>query len=150
MLNLKNWLVLPLQLRAIAKNNFDKEEYTMKKIEVYDPPMCCSTGVCGANVDEKLIEFAGALKTLSNAGIEVRRFNMAQEPQAFVKNAKVKQLLKEKGQNSLPFIFVDDKLKWFGKVPSVSELLKVFGVDKDPEKFKLFGGGCGGGRGCCG
>ena len=119
----------------------------MKKIEIYDPPMCCSTGICGTNVDEKLIEFASVLKTLSNSGVVVERFNMAQEPQAFVKNKKVKQLLDEKGQNALPFIFVDSELKWSGKIPPVIEILKVFGISEKPKVSPKSGCGCEGG--CC-
>lgn len=95
----------------------------MKKIEIYDPPMCCSSGVCGTKVDEKLVEFAGILKILANSGIVVERFNMSQQPEAFVKNARVKQVLGEKGQSALPLIFVDGELRWWGELPTAQELL---------------------------
>lgn len=119
----------------------------MKKIEIYDPPMCCSSGVCGTTVDQKLVEFASVLKTLSSSGIVVQRFNMAQQPQAFVKNAKVKQLLDEKGQNALPFIFVDDELKWFGQIPSTIEILKTFKINQKTQPIKRTSCCCEGG--CC-
>ena len=121
-----------------AMDNFAKEQIEMlekiaqnsnKIIKVYDPPMCCSTGVCGINVDPKLVEFASTLKTLSASGIVVERYNLAQEPQAFVENIKVKELLTEKGQDALPFIFIDDELKWFGKIPSKADILNAFGID---------------------
>ena len=115
----------------------------MKKIEIYDPPMCCSTGVCGTKVDEKLVEFASVLKTLSNSGVVVRRFNMSQEPEAFVKNVKVKLLLTEKGQSALPFIFVDDELKWSGKIPSKADILKVAKIIPKPQTTKKSSCCCG-------
>jgi len=31
------------------------------KIQVLDPPRCCSTGVCGPNVDPELVRFAADL-----------------------------------------------------------------------------------------
>ncbi len=112
----------------------------MKKIQIYDPPMCCSTGVCGTKVDEKLIEFANVLKMLSSRGVAVERFNMAQTPQAFIENIKVKDLLTEKGQSVLPLIFVNDELKWSGKIPPAKELLKAFGIEHKPQNIN---------RGCC-
>ena len=119
----------------------------MKKIKIYDPPMCCSTGVCGTKVDEKLIEFANALKMLSGCGVVVERFNMAQTPQAFIENIKVKELLTEKGQNVLPLIFINDELKWSGKIPPAKELLKAFGIEHKPQIANK--GGCCGGSSCC-
>ena len=119
----------------------------MKKIEIYDPPMCCSTGVCGTKVDKKLIEFASAIKILADSGVVVERFNMAQTPQAFIENIKVKELLTGKGKNALPFIFVNGELKWSGKIPSSKELLKAFGIEhksKDADK-----GSCCCDEGCC-
>jgi len=120
----------------------------VKKIEIYDPPMCCSTGVCGTKLDKKLIEFANALTTLSLSGVIVERFNMAQTPRVFIENLKVKELLIRKGQNALPFIFVNGELKWSGKIPSAKELLKVFGVEHKPQTINE--GGCCGDGGCCG
>ena len=55
----------------------------MKKLEVYDPAMCCSTGVCGPEVDPVLVTFAADLKWVAEQGVIVQRFNLGQEPQAF-------------------------------------------------------------------
>jgi glutaredoxin len=117
------------------------------KIQVYDPPMCCSTGVCGTNVDKKLVEFASALKTLAESGVIVERFNMAHTPQAFIENVKVKELLTQKGQKSLPYIFVNDELKWSGKIPATKDLFKACGIEYKPQAGNK--GGCCGDTGCC-
>lgn len=68
----------------------------MKKIEIYDPAMCCSTGVCGPSPDEDLVAFAGELKSMSGAA-EIQRFNLAQQPAAFAANPLVQQILSEEG-----------------------------------------------------
>ena len=34
----------------------------MTHLQVFDPPMCCSTGVCGPQVDPELPRFAAARK----------------------------------------------------------------------------------------
>ena len=52
------------------------------KIDVYDPPMCCPTGVCGTDADDVLARFAADLDWLARQGVQVRRYNLSQEPQA--------------------------------------------------------------------
>ena len=65
----------------------------MKTIEVYDPAMCCSTGVCGPEVDPVLVAFAADLKWVADQGVTVRRYNLGQEPQAFAANPAVVKLV---------------------------------------------------------
>ncbi len=89
----------------------------MKTIQVYDPPMCCSTGVCGPNVDPILPRFAGFLSQLGSAGVKVERFNLAQQPLAFVQNPAVKALLDTAGMDALPAIFIDGELALKGSYP---------------------------------
>ena len=60
-----------------------------KKIEVFDPSMCCSTGVCGTEVDPKLVQFASDLAWLKQQGVLVERFNLAQQQGAFASNPLV-------------------------------------------------------------
>ena len=61
----------------------------MKKLEIYEPAMCCSTGVCGVDVDPVLVQFVGDLQWLAEQGVEVARHNLSQEPQAFASNRDV-------------------------------------------------------------
>jgi hypothetical protein len=69
----------------------------IKTLKVYDPAMCCPTGVCGPNVDKALVEFAGAAKTDASHGVLVDRWNLAQQPQAFTENLAEKDLLVKLG-----------------------------------------------------
>lgn len=89
----------------------------MKSVQVYDPAMCCSSGVCGPDVDPALVAVAGFLRQLGEHGVKVERFNLAQQPMAFVQNARVKALLQEKGADVLPLVFVDGELAREGGYP---------------------------------
>ena len=90
----------------------------MKKIQVYDKPMCCSTGVCGPQVDPVLPRFAADLAWLKSQGHLVDRFNLAQQPAAFVQNAEVQQLLATQGTDCLPLITVDGRIQSHSEYPT--------------------------------
>jgi hypothetical protein len=94
----------------------------MKKLEIYDPPMCCSTGLCGPQVDPVLVRFAADVKWLQEQGIHVRRFNLSQNPAAFVENERVKQALAGKGEAALPLVLVDGQVAATGRYPERAEL----------------------------
>ncbi len=100
----------------------------MKGIEIYDPAMCCSTGVCGPDVDPVLVGFAADVKWLQEQGIEVRRFNLSQSPAAFVENELVKQALTERGEAALPIILSGDKILATGRYPKRDELAAWTGL----------------------
>ncbi|MHB8182522.1 MAG: arsenic metallochaperone ArsD family protein [Candidatus Desulforudaceae bacterium] len=63
----------------------------MRNITIFDPAMCCSTGLCGASPNRELMRVAADLKRLGNQGVNVKRFNLSQEPQAFVADKEVQQ-----------------------------------------------------------
>jgi len=100
----------------------------MPVIQVFDPPLCCSTGVCGPSVDPELARFSADLAWLKAPGVEVRRFNLAQSPAAFVEHAVVKQALAERGNDCLPLILVDDRMAVEGSYPSRETLAALSGV----------------------
>lgn len=103
----------------------------MKRVEVFDPPMCCSTGVCGPKVDPALVKFAADLHWLANQKIAVERYNLAQQPQAFAANALVKTALHEHGNDCLPLILLDGSIISEGRYPSREELARLAGVQAD-------------------
>ena len=87
----------------------------MKTIQVYDPPMCCSTGLCGTEIDPALVSFAALLTQLSQQGVKVERFNLGQQPMAFVQNPAVKALLDQEGVAALPLILLDGEVHLKGR-----------------------------------
>ncbi len=93
----------------------------MKTIQVYDPPMCCSTGLCGNDIDPTLVSFAALLTQLSQKGVKVERFNLGQQPMAFVQNGAVKGLLDKEGVEALPLLFVDGEVHMKGRYPTDDE-----------------------------
>lgn len=93
----------------------------MKKITIYDPAMCCSSGVCGPDVDPLLPRFAGMLSQLKTVGVEVERYNLAQEPMAFAQNTAVRAELEKSGTEALPLIYVDGQLELKGRYPETPE-----------------------------
>ena len=74
----------------------------MKTIQVFDPALCCSTGVCGVDVDQALVSFSADLDWAKQNGAKIERFNLAQQPMAFADNAVVKSFLQRSGPEALP------------------------------------------------
>lgn len=103
----------------------------MKKVEVFDPPMCCSTGVCGPNVDSRLVKFAADLHWLANQKIAVERYNLAQQPQAFAASEIVRAALQKYGNECLPLILLNGAIVSRGRYPSRDELANLTGVEPE-------------------
>jgi hypothetical protein len=112
-------------------DNRIKEEALMTRVEVFDPPMCCSTGVCGPSVDSALARFAADLHWLANQRIAVERYNLAQQPQAFVASEVVKTALKQYGNECLPLILLNGAVVSQGRYPTRDELARLTGVEPD-------------------
>jgi SAM-dependent methyltransferase len=126
-------------------------EKTMKTIKVYDKPMCCSTGICGPEVDPVLPKFAADLEWLRTQGHHVERFNLAQQPQAFIDNKSIHQLLSTAGTDCLPVVMVDGEIVSQTNYPSREDFSAwVNGTAAKPMlPVSQGGGGCCGTTGCC-
>ena len=122
------------------------------KFEIYDPAMCCSTGVCGPSVDPELVRIQESLRQIQKQApdIQVKRYGLSAEPQAFVANASVTELLKSEGPECLPLTYVDGKLLSKGGYPSNAQIQDVL---KRADIDVVFGdkkkGSCGCKSGCC-
>ncbi len=99
----------------------------MPKVQVFDPAMCCSTGVCGPVVDPALVRFASDLEWLKESGVEVERFNLSQEPAAFVGNPVVADALRGR-TDALPLVLVDGKIVAQGSYPERDALAGLVGL----------------------
>src|SRR5512141_1222418 len=107
----------------------------MKKLQVFDPALCCSTGVCGVDVDQALVGFAADVDWAKQNGAQIERFNLAQQPLAFAENATVKAFLESAGQEGLPLFLVDGAVVLSGRYPSRDELVKWLGLMSTPSLF---------------
>lgn len=92
------------------------------QIDIFDPVLCCASGVCGPQVDPKLLKIAGDLRWVQDNGGQVRRFNLGQNPAAFVQNGKVRHELSLGGEAVLPLILVDGEVALRGRYPTREEL----------------------------
>jgi AhpD family alkylhydroperoxidase len=105
----------------------------MKTIEVFDPAMCCSTGICGPDVDPALVRFAADLDWLTGQGVTVQRYNLAQQPGEFAGRPVVATALQTKGDASLPLILVDGAAVSEGEIPPRARLAEWAGVEAPSE-----------------
>lgn len=100
----------------------------MKSLEVYDPPLCCATGVCGPDVDPALVQFASDLNWLAEHGVKVSRYNLAQQPSAFAANASVASALQSRGNACLPLVLVDGEIVTQSIHPTRAQLASLVGL----------------------
>jgi hypothetical protein len=96
-------------------------------LRIFDPAMCCSTGVCGPGVDPELARFAADLDWLEKQGVKVERFNLSQQPAAFAETPAVKRAL-ERGTDVLPLVLVGDRIAMEGAYPSRETLAALAGI----------------------
>ena len=123
----------------------------MKKMIIFEPAMCCSTGVCGPGVDPKLLRVSTVINNLKNKGIIVERYNLSSNPQAFVDNKVINEMLNTKGIDILPIVMVDGEIVKKADYPSNEEFCKILDVPESYIKTTLTikSKGCGCKDGCC-
>ncbi|WP_353094858.1 arsenite efflux transporter metallochaperone ArsD [Tissierella praeacuta] len=128
----------------------------MKKMVIFDPAMCCTTGVCGPSVDKELLRVATIINRLEKKGILVERHNLTNNPQIFVDNKIVNKMLNDEGVDVLPITIVDGEVVKTKEYPTNEELIKMLEVPKEyilseigARKAKKQNNNCCGGKGCC-
>jgi hypothetical protein len=123
----------------------------MAKMIIFDPAMCCSTGLCGPVINPELLRISTALSNLEKNGVKVERYNLNNNPQAFVDNIVVSEILNRDGVDVLPVTIVDGKIVKTKSYPTNDELLKFLSVPENYLKAKktLEVKDCGCDDGCC-
>ncbi len=101
----------------------------MSKLKIYEPAMCCETGVCGVDADAVLITFTADIEWLKKQGVSVERFNLAQEPAAFISDTQIKAEINEKGETCLPLLMLEDRIISRGSYPDRSQLTALTGLE---------------------
>ena len=118
----------PYVLPDNLKKYFTGKKSMIKKMQIYEPAMCCPTGLCGVSIDPELLRLSGVLETLKKNGITVDRFNLTSAPLEFVKNTKVNDRLTDEGAEVLPIIIVDEKIVITKRYPTNIEFVKLLGL----------------------
>jgi hypothetical protein len=119
----------------------------MKSIQIFDPALCCSTGVCGTEVDQALVTFSADVDWAKQNGAAIERFNLAQQPMVFAETQVVQSYLERSGEEALPLVLVDGEVALAGRYPSRAELSRWIGVAQPVEAFKVVS--CCSGPECC-
>jgi hypothetical protein len=119
----------------------------MTTVQVFDRPMCCSTGVCGPEVDPVLVRFSSDIEWLRGQGIQVARYNLAQQPGEFAAHADVVAVLQSAGTACLPVVRVNGAIVSYGRYPSRALLARWCGLV--PEERPVAASSCCGSSGCC-
>jgi len=100
----------------------------MKKMQIFEPAMCCSTGLCGVSVDPELLRISTVLSALEKNGVKVERYNLSGSPQEFVNNRVINDYIKEKGVEGLPAVVLDNEVVITGRYPSNDEFVKLLDI----------------------
>jgi glutaredoxin len=101
----------------------------MKEIKIYDPALCCPTGLCGVNIDPELMRIAVVVETLKRKGISIERFNLRDHPQVYVANKVINDFLMKEGAEKLPVTTVDGKVEITGAYPTNAQIAEWLGID---------------------
>ena len=124
----------------------------MSRLQVFDKPLCCSSGICGPDVDLALVTFSADLQWLERQGVQVKRINPAHEPTLFAASELVREELKRHGNECLPLVVVNDTVVSRGVFPSRTQLASWTGLPLSslPELPVMKTGCCGDTQGTTG
>jgi len=122
-----------------------------RRLELFEPAMCCQTGVCGPSVDQQLIDVREDLRWVASRGTEVTRHNLSLDPDAFVANSKITGLMAAFGEGALPALVVDGEIAVHGRYPTREELASLLDTKLEAVARPVADGsacGCGPGGSC--
>ncbi len=117
----------PLEAKGTAMTPVDLKGTAMT-VEVFEPALCCATGVCGEDVDQSLVTFSADLDYVRGSGGNVRRYNLASEPLAFAESEAVRGFLQVVGSKGLPLVLVNGVTAMTGGYPDRARLAEWAGV----------------------
>jgi arsenite-transporting ATPase len=100
----------------------------LNRIQVFEPALCCATGVCGEDVDQELVTFSADMDFVRSRGGDVSRYNLASEPLVFAETAAVRGFLQVVGSKGLPLVLVDGVTALTGGYPDRAQLAEWAGV----------------------
>jgi hypothetical protein len=106
----------------------------IQKLEIYDPPMCCPTGVCGPFIDPVLMRFTADVAWLQIQGVAVERYNLSQQPDVFAGNKILREAMEKDGTDCLPLILADGAIVAQGIYPNREDLGRFAGLEDEQEK----------------
>jgi hypothetical protein len=91
-------------------------------VELFDPPMCCPTGLCGPTLDQTLLDVSDMILALKAQNIRIERYQMTSHPHNFLSNAEVMGLVRERQMEALPITVVQGQVIKSGAYPTLAEV----------------------------
>jgi glutaredoxin len=133
-----------------AERGEKKEVPTLKKMKIFEPALCCPTGLCGVGADPELLRISTVLEALKKHGANVDRFNLASAPAEFITDPIMNAYLHEKGMEGLPAVMVDGEIVMGGRYPGNEEFTELLGLPANVlgTRNPSASGGCGCEGGC--
>jgi hypothetical protein len=95
---------------------------TAPEVEIFDPPLCCPTGLCGPVLDTTLVDLGEVIVALESEGRTVVRHMMTNDPQAFLRNREVYEAIGARKLEVLPITVVRGRIVKTGAYPTLDEL----------------------------
>jgi hypothetical protein len=108
--------------QPIPISDLFQPKITKADVEIFDPPMCCPTGMCGPTIDQSLLDLNEMVMTLQSRGINVGRYQMASQPNAFLANEEVMKIVRQQQMAALPIVVVHGKVIKVGSYPTLAEV----------------------------
>ena len=109
--------------QTIPLSDLTKPQEARADVEIFDPPMCCPTGICGPTIDQTLLDLNEMIMALQTQGVSVARYQMTSHPNVFLGNAEVMKLVREQQMAALPITVVRGKViktKIYPTLPEVN------------------------------
>ncbi len=100
----------------------------MIKMEIFEPAMCCSTGVCGPSVNPQLLRITTVVNNLKKKGIIIQRYNLNNNPKEFVANKEINELIKSNGIEILPITVLEGEIVQTKNYPTNEEIAKYLDI----------------------
>lgn len=126
-----------------------RKKVMMKILKIYEPAMCCATGVCGPSVDPELLRVSLMINQIKANGGQVERYNLTDNPMNFVTDTIVNDLLNKEGVDILPIIMINDEIVKIRGYISDEEMLTLLDIKTKKAVFTMSTPDCDGSDGCC-
>lgn len=100
----------------------------MKKMIIFEPAMCCPTGICGPSIDPELLRMSTVVSNLRKNGVKLSRYNLSGNPEKFIGEPDINRAISEKSVDCLPITVVDGEIVKIGSYPSNDEICSLLEI----------------------
>lgn len=112
----------PMTLNLMTLQTTTPEPTGTATIELFDPPMCCPTGLCGPTLDQTLLDVSDMILALQAEGWAVDRYQMTSHPYKFMNSPEIMRLVREQQMAALPITTVNGQVVKVGVYPTLTEI----------------------------